>query len=90
LPTSSRSLTGLTSAKSSAACRRYSAQTGCAQPEIQTRPRYAAAGAHAHSVTAPYLSVSLSELKATLLRRPERTEVPVLCDEQLVVEFYSR
>jgi small subunit ribosomal protein S4 len=50
----------------------------------------AAAGAYAPATTAPYLSVSLGELKATLLRHPERTEVPVICDEQLVVEFYSR
>ncbi|MEJ3747767.1 30S ribosomal protein S4 [Actinomycetes bacterium KLBMP 9797] len=50
----------------------------------------AAAGAHADGPTAPYLSVALSELTATLLREPARREVPVLCDEQLVVEFYSR
>jgi small subunit ribosomal protein S4 len=50
----------------------------------------AAAGTHAGAVTAPYMSVNVGELKATLLRRPERTEVPVICDEQLVVEFYSR
>lgn len=50
----------------------------------------AAAGGYAPSTTSPYLSVSLSELKATLLRRPERAEVPVISDEQLVVEFYSR
>jgi small subunit ribosomal protein S4 len=50
----------------------------------------AAAGAHAGERTAPYLSVSVPELKATLLREPLRTEIPVICDEQLVVEFYSR
>ncbi|GGJ80209.1 30S ribosomal protein S4 [Pilimelia anulata] len=50
----------------------------------------AAAGAHADGPTAPYLSVALSELTVTVLRAPERSEVPVHCDEQLVVEFYSR
>ncbi|MER7331891.1 MULTISPECIES: 30S ribosomal protein S4 [unclassified Micromonospora] len=51
----------------------------------------AAAGAHAPDGPArPYLSVELAELRATLLREPARHEVPVLCDEQLVVEFYSR
>jgi small subunit ribosomal protein S4 len=38
----------------------------------------------------PYLSVELAELRASLLREPARHEVPVICDEQLVVEFYSR
>ncbi|MEV6968463.1 30S ribosomal protein S4 [Hamadaea sp. NPDC051192] len=50
----------------------------------------AAAGAHVGARTAPYLSVDVAGLKATLLRAPERAEVPVICDEQLVVEFYSR
>ena len=38
----------------------------------------------------PYLSVELTGLSATLLREPARHEVPVICDEPLVVEFYSR
>ncbi|SCG42154.1 SSU ribosomal protein S4P [Micromonospora echinaurantiaca] len=38
----------------------------------------------------PYLSVALTDLRATLVREPARHEVPVVCDEQLVVEFYSR
>ncbi|GGK22979.1 30S ribosomal protein S4 [Pilimelia terevasa] len=50
----------------------------------------AAAGANADGPTAPYLSVAISELTVTVLRAPERSEVPVHCDEQLVVEFYSR
>jgi small subunit ribosomal protein S4 len=29
-------------------------------------------------------------LTARLARLPERTEIPVVCDEQLVVEYYSR
>jgi small subunit ribosomal protein S4 len=50
----------------------------------------AAAGAHLDGPTAPYLSTAVEELRTTLLRVPARTEVPVLCDEQLVVEFYAR
>jgi small subunit ribosomal protein S4 len=51
----------------------------------------AAAGANAGSgATAPYLDVALSSLTATLTRPPARAEVPVICNEQLVVEFYSR
>jgi small subunit ribosomal protein S4 len=50
----------------------------------------AAAGAYATERRAPYLATDLSGLRATLIRRPLRPEIPVLCDEQLVVEFYSR
>ena len=37
-----------------------------------------------------YLSVELSELKAKLVSRPKRAEVPVTCDVQMVVEFYGQ
>ena len=50
----------------------------------------AAAGAHLDGPTAPYLSTAVEELRTQLLRVPERKEIPVLCDEQLVVEFYAR
>ncbi|MCX5115868.1 30S ribosomal protein S4 [Micromonospora sp. NBC_00362] len=50
----------------------------------------AAAGAHAPERLAPYLEVSLSSLTARLTRLPLRSEVPVVCDEQLIVEYYSR
>ena len=50
----------------------------------------AAAGAHLDGPTAPYLSTAVEELRTTVLRLPERKEIPVLCDEQLVVEFYAR
>ena len=50
----------------------------------------AAAGAHVDGPTAPYLSTAVEELRTQLLRNPERKEIPVLCDEQLVVEFYAR
>jgi small subunit ribosomal protein S4 len=50
----------------------------------------AAAGAHLDGPTAPYLSTAVEDLRTTLLRAPERKEIPVHCDEQLVVEFYAR
>ena len=50
----------------------------------------AATGEHLDGPTAPYLSTAVEELRTTLLRNPERKEIPVLCDEQLVVEFYAR
>jgi small subunit ribosomal protein S4 len=50
----------------------------------------AAAGAHRDGPAAPYLSTVLEELRTTVLREPERTEIPVICEEQLVVEFYAR
>jgi len=50
----------------------------------------AATGAHLDGPTAPYLSTVLEELRVITLRNPLRSEVPVVCDEQLVVEFYAR
>jgi small subunit ribosomal protein S4 len=58
----------------------------------RTKPPFqvAAAGAHADGPTAPYLSTVLADLRTTVVRVPLRAEIPVICDEQLVVEFYSR
>ena len=50
----------------------------------------AAAGAHVDGPTPPYLSTVLADLRTTVTREPQRSEVPVICDEQLVVEFYAR
>ena len=50
----------------------------------------AASGAHLDGPTAPYLSTVLEDLRTTVIREPQRSEIPVLCDEQLVVEFYAR
>ena len=51
-----------------------------------------ATGAHqAVLPTVPgYLDVEIEKLQAKLSRRPKRTEVPVTCEEQLVVEYYAR
>jgi small subunit ribosomal protein S4 len=51
----------------------------------------AAAGGHA-DVLPPvpgYLEVELDKLQSRLVRRPKRAEVPVVCDVQLVVEYYA-
>ena len=51
----------------------------------------AAAGGHAdaqHKVP-DYLSVEIDKLRSTLVRRPKRSEVPITCDVQLVVEYYA-
>ena len=52
----------------------------------------AAAGAHRDVLPAvpPYLNVELDKLQATLVRRPKRVEIPVTCEENLVVEYYAR
>jgi small subunit ribosomal protein S4 len=50
----------------------------------------AATGAHLDGPTAPYLSTVLEDLRTIVIREPLRTEIPVICDEQLVVEFYAR
>jgi small subunit ribosomal protein S4 len=58
----------------------------------RTKPPFelAAAGAHLGERNAPYLSTAIEELRTTVLRLPLRSEIPVVCDEQLVVEFYAR
>jgi small subunit ribosomal protein S4 len=37
-----------------------------------------------------YLDVKLEKLSAVLVRRPKRSEIPVTCEVQLVVEYYAR
>ncbi|MCW2902147.1 MAG: ribosomal protein [Streptosporangiaceae bacterium] len=49
----------------------------------------AATGAYAEAHPS-YLEVRPEALAARLTHVPERSEVPVICDEQLVVEYYSR
>lgn len=51
----------------------------------------AATGAH-QEVLPPvpaYLEVEIDKLQAVLVRRPKRVEVPVICEVQLVVEYYA-
>ena len=51
----------------------------------------AAAGGHAEVLpnVPGYIEVELDKLQARLVRRPKRAEVPVTCEVQLVVEYYS-
>jgi small subunit ribosomal protein S4 len=57
-------------------------------------PPFQVAAAGAHRDVLPnvpaYLDVTLEKLQARLVRRPKRAEVPVTCEEQLVVEYYAR
>lgn len=55
------------------------------------RTPFQVAAAGAHSTNPPaYLDVRLTALHVLLVREPRRAEVPVICNEQLVVEYYSR
>ncbi|UBU18885.1 30S ribosomal protein S4 [Nonomuraea gerenzanensis] len=57
----------------------------------QMQPFVAAAeGVYADDRPAGYLSVELQELRFTLVSRPQREQIAIPVDEQLVVEFYSR
>ncbi len=64
------------------------------KPKSQTMVPFQIAAAGAHRDVLPdvpaYLDVQLEKLRAELVRRPKRDEVPVTCDVQLVVEYYSR
>ncbi|MEU8269709.1 30S ribosomal protein S4 [Sphaerisporangium sp. NPDC049002] len=67
-------------------------QTVAVRPRSRAMQPFVAAaeGTYADEIMAPYLDVDLRELTFTLLSTPERQQVPVLVDEQLVVEHYSR
>lgn len=64
------------------------------KPRSQATTQFQVAAAGAHRDVLPnvpgYLDVSLEKLRAELVRRPRREEVPVTCDVQLVVEYYAR
>ncbi|RCG33279.1 30S ribosomal protein S4 [Sphaerisporangium album] len=67
-------------------------QTVAVRPRSRAMQPFVAAaeGVYADQITAPYLDVDLGDLRFTLVSRPERPQIPVLVDEQLVVEHYSR
>jgi small subunit ribosomal protein S4 len=54
------------------------------------KPPFQVAASGAHAAAPAYLEVSLAHLVCHVARRPARDEVPVICEEQLVVEYYSR
>ncbi|MDO5048373.1 MAG: 30S ribosomal protein S4 [Actinomycetaceae bacterium] len=69
-------------------------QTIQVKPASQTTVPFEIAAQGIHKDVLPpvpgYLEVDLERLRATLVRLPEREEIPVVCDDQLVVEYYSR
>ena len=69
-------------------------QTLQVKPKSQTTVPFEIAAEGIHRDVLPavpeYLDVDLARLKATLVRRPKRAEVPVTVDVQMVVEHYSR
>lgn len=38
----------------------------------------------------PYVDIDRANFSVRWLREPERTEIPIICEEHLVVEWYSR
>ena len=52
----------------------------------------AASGAHQDVLPSVpgYLTVEIDKLQMTLSRAPKREEIPITCEEQLVVEYYAR
>jgi len=69
-------------------------QTVQVKPKSQTMVPFQVAAAGAHRDVLPevpaYLNVNLEKLTATLLRKPTRAESPVICEINLVVEYYAR
>lgn len=61
-------------------------------PTSRTKTPFLVAGegGYAAATTPAYLSVDLSQLRAELVAEPSRTLIPAVCEEQLVVEHYSR
>ena len=43
-----------------------------------------------HTNTLPYIESNLEEFKAVYKRYPQRSEIPIQINENLIVEFYSR
>ncbi|PWW22009.1 small subunit ribosomal protein S4 [Geodermatophilus normandii] len=56
----------------------------------RTKEPFQVAAAGAHAEAPAYLEVRPADLTARVERVPAREEVPVVCEEQLVVEYYSR
>jgi small subunit ribosomal protein S4 len=56
----------------------------------RSKPPFQVAASGAHVAAPGYLDVSIADLVCRVVRRPQRDEVPVVCEEQLVVEYYSR
>lgn len=54
-------------------------------------PQFVSARENLDGQTPPaYLEVNRDSLQARFRHRPARADIPVICDEQLVVEYYAR
>ncbi len=56
----------------------------------RTKEPFVVAASGAHATPPAYLEVRLADMVVRYDRTPARDEVPVVCEEQLVVEHYSR
>jgi small subunit ribosomal protein S4 len=56
----------------------------------RTKEPFQVAASGAHADPPAYLEVRLADLVARVERTPSREEIPVICEEQLIVEYYSR
>lgn len=69
-------------------------QTVQVKPASQVKDLFVVAARGSHRDVLPdvpaYMTVDLEKLRFTLNHTPKRDEVPVQCDVQLVVEYYSR
>ncbi|MDR2508893.1 MAG: 30S ribosomal protein S4 [Candidatus Ancillula sp.] len=69
-------------------------QTVQVRPKSQPLAPFFVAATGAHRDVLPdvpaYLDVQLTKLQFKLERAPKRSEVPVTCEENLVVEYYAR
>ncbi|MBO5628087.1 MAG: 30S ribosomal protein S4 [Aeriscardovia sp.] len=69
-------------------------QTIQVKPKSQTMVPFQIAAEGTHQDVLPtvpgYLDVDIAQLKATLTRKPEATEVPIQINIQYVVEYYAR
>ena len=54
------------------------------------KPPFQVAASGAHATAPACLEVSPADLVRDVARRPARDEVPVICEEQLAVEYYPR
>ncbi|HZH19556.1 MAG TPA: 30S ribosomal protein S4, partial [Geodermatophilus sp.] len=56
----------------------------------KSKEPFVVAASGAHATPPAYLEVRLADLLVRYDRTPTRDEVPIVCEEQLVVEHYSR
>lgn len=69
-------------------------QTIQVRPKSQITPLFQVAALGAHTEVLPnvpeYLDSNIERLTVKMVREPKRSESPILCNEQFVVEYYAR